>query len=114
MSRIHHISLSAEQEAELVQLRDHSPKPHLRERAAAILKVAAGATIKQVAEQGLLRPRDEETVSAWIGRYREQGTAGLGVRPGRGRKPAFFPSAPHEPGGGRRAARVRASPASPL
>jgi hypothetical protein len=99
MPRTCHISLSAEQEAELVVLRDNSPKPYLRERAAAILKVAAGATIKHVAEDGLLRPRDEETVGDWIDRYRRQGTAGLGVRPGRGRKPAFSPSAPHGPGG---------------
>jgi transposase len=47
----------------------------------------------------LLRTRDEETVGDWIDRYRRQGTAGLGVRPGRGRKPAFSPSAPHGPGG---------------
>jgi transposase len=88
MSRTHGFSLSAEQQAELTRLRDHHPKPYLRERAAALLKVAAGAPIAHVAAHGLLRPRDEETVSAWIARYRQQGVAGLGVRPGRGRKPA--------------------------
>src|SRR5436305_8137211 len=91
MSRIHPLSLSTAQEAELVRLRDHHPKPYIRERAAAILKVAAGACIAQVAAHGLLRPRHEETVSDWIARYRQQGTAGLGIRPGRGRKPACFP-----------------------
>jgi transposase len=91
MSRTHHVCLTTEQEAELLQLRDHHSKPYIRERAAAILKVAAGATIKQVAAHGLLRSRGEETVSHWIGRYESEGAAGLGVRPGRGRKPAFFP-----------------------
>jgi hypothetical protein len=38
----------------------------------------------------LLRPREEETVSDWIARSHQQGFSGLGVQPGRGRKPAFF------------------------
>jgi transposase len=91
MSRTHHVDLTAAQEAELLQLRDHHSQPYIRERAAAILKVAAGAAIKQVAAHGLLQPRGEETVSHWIARSEAEGTAGLGVRPGRGRKPAFFP-----------------------
>jgi hypothetical protein len=85
------VPLSAEQRAELERLRDHSPRPHLRERAAAVLKVAGGLTLKAVAAGGLLRPRDPETVAAWVRRYAAAGAAGLGVRPGRGRKPAFSP-----------------------
>jgi hypothetical protein len=114
MSRTHWLCLSGEQEAELTRLRDHHPKPYVRERTAALLKVAAGQTIKHVAEQGLLRPRQEETVGDWIARYREQGVAGLGVRPGRGRKPAFSPSTPHGPRRGDRTAGAHPSLASAL
>jgi transposase len=76
----------------LLRLRDHGAKPHLRERAAAVLKLADGATIQQVAQAGLLRPRARSTVAQWLNRYRAEGLAGLTVRPGRGRKPAFSPS----------------------
>jgi hypothetical protein len=36
------LELSIEQSAELEDLRDHSPLPYVRERAAALLKVADG------------------------------------------------------------------------
>jgi transposase len=45
-----------------------------------------------VARTGLLRPRQPDTVYAWLDRYRAEGIAGLTIRPGRGRKPAFSPS----------------------
>ena len=78
------LELSADARAELVALRDTGPKSYLRERAAA---VAA-----EVARTGLLRPRQPDTVYVWLDRYREHGIAGLTIRPGRGRKPAFSPS----------------------
>lgn len=85
------VTLSSAEQHELEQLRDHADKPYLRERAAAILKVAAGAVAAVVARQRLLRPRQPRTVYTWLDRYRETGVAGLRVRPGRGRKPAFSP-----------------------
>lgn len=88
------LALHPEQEDELTHLRDHAPKPYVRERAAAILKVAAGQSLRAVARAGLLRPRHRETVAAWVQRYLSEGTAGLMVRPGRGRKPAFSPPGP--------------------
>lgn len=103
------LSLSADQRAALVRLRDHSPLPYLRERAAALLKVAAGGVLKHVARFGLLRPRAEETVAAWLDRYQAEGVAGLGVRPGRGRKPAFSPDLPHAGRGRRGGPRPRPS-----
>ena len=81
------------QEAELAHLRDHHPKPYRRERAAALLQVAAGASARQVALHGLYRRRGSQTVPAWLRRYQAHGAAGLGVQPGRGRKPAFAPTA---------------------
>jgi transposase len=85
------LRLAPEQQAQLVGLRDHAPKPYLRERAAALLKVAAGMAAKDVAAAGLLCRRDPETVAAWVHAYRDGGVAGLQIRPGRGRKPAFSP-----------------------
>jgi transposase len=86
------IQLTSEQRAELEQIRDHAPKAYQRERAAAILKIAGGQSALQVAEYGLLKRRKYQTVCDWVARYRQHGRAGLGVKPGRGRKPAFSPS----------------------
>jgi transposase len=86
------LALDAAQEAALVHLRDHHPKPYLRERAAALLQVAAGASARQVALHGLYRRRGPKTVHAWVRRYQAHGAAGLVVQPGRGRKPAFSPA----------------------
>jgi hypothetical protein len=88
------ITLGSEERRALEHLRDTAPKPYLRERAAAILKVAAGIPAAWVARDGLLRPRDPDTVYAWLDRFTAAGPAGLGIRPGRGRKPAFSPSVP--------------------
>jgi hypothetical protein len=93
------LELTADQRAELEAVRDHAALPYLRERAAAILKIAAGQSAAQVARDGLLRVRHPETIGAWLRRYRAQGLAGLTIRPGRGRKPAFFPPARHGGGG---------------
>jgi hypothetical protein len=89
------VRLSAAQVDELTRLRDHHPRPYVRERAAAVLKVADGQSVRRVALGGLLRPRDPETVAGRVRRYLRRGRAGMGVDPGRGRKPAFSPGAPH-------------------
>jgi hypothetical protein len=85
------LTLTADQRAELVAARDHDPQPYIRERASGLLKVADGASLRQVAHTGLLRRRRPETVRAWIERYQTIGLAGLRIAPGRGRKPVFFP-----------------------
>ncbi|MCC7025128.1 MAG: helix-turn-helix domain-containing protein [Thermomicrobiales bacterium] len=96
------IALTAIQGHDLEQVRDHDPTPYLREKAAAILKVAGGQSLRDVARSGRLRPRRPETISAWVRRYQAEGVAGLRVRTGRGRKSAFFP--PLADGGAGRAA----------
>jgi hypothetical protein len=93
MGRRRRIVISDEQRTQLLQLRDKASKPYLRERAAAILKIADGTPLLLVASQGLLRKRDYNTLSAWLDRFESEGTAGLTIRRGRGRKPAFSPSA---------------------
>src|SRR5436309_10305282 len=96
------IILREEQEQELRHCRDHHELPSMRLKAAAILKVAAGQTIKHVALTGLKKPITQECVSAWISRYEQEGLAGLRVQPGRGRKASFFPCARHRPAQRRR------------
>jgi transposase len=66
-------------------------KPYLRERAAAILKVADGGVAARVATEGLLTRHKPDTVYRWLDRYLAEGIAGLALRPGRGRKPALSP-----------------------
>jgi len=87
------IHLTTEQAEELVWVRDHHQKAYMRERAAAILKVAGGLSMLQVGLHGLLKPRRHETLSEWITRYERDGVQGLQVQAGRGRKPAFSPCA---------------------
>jgi len=86
------VHLDADDRLQLEQLVKTAAKPYLRERAAAILKVADGEVAYQVARTGLLAPRDPDTVYDWLRRFEEAGVAGLTIAPGRGRKPAFFRS----------------------
>jgi hypothetical protein len=85
------LTLTAPQREELEKLRDHDERPYLRERAAALLKLADGQSGLQVAQHGLLKTRDPDTIYSWYHRYQAEGLRGLLIRPGRGRKPAFFP-----------------------
>ncbi len=70
----------------------HSPKPYLRERAGAILKLAQSQTACQIAAAGLLRTRARQTVAIWFNRFQADGVEGLKIKAGTGRKPAFSPS----------------------
>ena len=85
------VELTETQRAELRELRDHAELAYLRERAAAILKVADGQSVRQVALRSLLRVRDPETVSRWLAQYQALGGEGLRIKAGRGRKPKYFP-----------------------
>ena len=88
------LTLTEAERLTLQQARDHHPKPYVRERAAGLLKVAAGSSARQVATHGLLKPRHERAVRRWVHRFRQTGYPGLLVKAGRGRKPAFSPTAP--------------------
>ena len=83
------LALTAVQRTELEQTRDHDRRPYLRECAAALLKIADGATAHQVARHGLHKPRDPDTVSRWLTVYQTAGLAGLvhRQRGHRGRSP---------------------------
>jgi len=71
------LTLTDEQRQRLSQYRDRDPRPQVRERCAALLKVADGQSPHQVAGQGLLKPRDPDTVYAWLAIYETEGLDGL-------------------------------------
>lgn len=73
----HFLTLTAAQREELIEHRDHDSRPFVRERCAAVLKVADGLTPPQVAQCGLLRPRQVDTVYSWLRLYEQHGLAGL-------------------------------------
>lgn len=97
------IELSEAQQQELKEIRDHHRLPYLRERAAAILKIAQGNSGLQTARNLLNRPHWPDTVYEWVKRYQAEGVEGLKIRKGRGRKPAFFPSVRQRGSGSRSA-----------
>jgi hypothetical protein len=85
------LELTEAERTTLEQAVRHHPKPYVRERAAALVKVADRRSAAWVAGHGLLRPHAPDTVYRWLDRYEAEGLAGLVIRPGRGRKPALSP-----------------------
>ena len=65
----------------LEQMRDRHPRPYLREKAAALLKIATGETVEEVAQKGLLKKR----VCGFFDQF-DNGSSGLlkyvGLSPG--------------------------------
>lgn len=91
------LTLTPEQRAELEATRAHDQRPYLRERAAALLKVADGWSGRQVALHGLLTRRKPDTLYRWLDAYAHGGLPGLVQRP-RGHR-GFSPSAGRAVGG---------------
>lgn len=77
MARRRTLLLTNEQEQELVQLREQTKQEYVRERCAALLKIAEGQSAYWVAQHGLLKPRDPDTVYNWLNIYEAEGIAGL-------------------------------------
>ena len=67
------LALTAAQRQDLIQYRDHDPRPYVRERCAALLKIADGLAPHAVARHGLLTPRDPDTVYEWLNWYERFG-----------------------------------------
>jgi hypothetical protein len=88
MAKRRELNLTARQVRELESYRDHDERPYVRERCAALLKIVAGDSPHHVARAGLLKPRDPDTVYAWLEAYEHEGVAGVlahqqgGTRPG--------------------------------
>lgn len=111
------LALNPHERQDLEQIRDHDPRPYLRERAAALLKVADGMAALQVARVGLLKPRHPETILLWLNDYEQ--TRHLRPRPatrrafspaGSGAGPDFGAVAPESPLVGRAPESVDATP----
>ena len=96
MAKRHSLHLTDEQIHSLCELRDKGKPAYLRERAAAILKIASGISPHYVAKKGLLKRRKPDTVYVWLHRFREHGIPCLFQKSGRGRKPAFEPMSEEE------------------
>jgi hypothetical protein len=71
------LTISDDERQKLIQHRDHHPHPQVRERCAALLKIASGQSPHQVAHQGLLKERDADTVYHWLNLYEREGLDGL-------------------------------------
>ena len=91
MPKRRYINLLEGEKIELEAIRDQHEKPYMREKAGAILKIVAGQSPHAVALGGLLKQRDPDAIYGWLDRYEAEGVAGLLVKEGRGRKPAFSP-----------------------
>jgi len=89
MPAAYRLELGETERITLEEMSKHHPKAYLRERAAALLKVAKGMSIRQVAEVGCLKRREWETVAKWVKGYEQRGLRGLYLRAGRGRKRRF-------------------------
>lgn len=79
--------------AELETVAKHHVKPYMREKARTLLLVNRGIPAAVVARDYLIPIRDPDTVYSWMDKYIEGGIKALLVKAGRGRKPAFSPSA---------------------
>lgn len=77
MAQRRKLSLSQEGEKELRELRDQTKKEYVRERCAALLKIAGGRSAHWVALHGLLKARDPDTVYNWLDIYEAEGLVGL-------------------------------------
>ncbi len=80
MARFRTLTITVMQRRELEQARDHDERPYVRERAAALLKIAEGQTPHAVARQGVLKPRDPDTIYGWLNVYEAAGLAGVIAR----------------------------------
>ena len=85
------IQLSEADRAQLERWTKSPPRSYLRYRAQAILQIADGKPVYQIAKQLKLRVH-RTTISSWAQRYLAEGLSGLKVKPGRGRKAGFSPS----------------------
>ncbi len=74
------LTLTPTQSQELRDHRDHDPHPYMRERCAALIKIAEGKNPHWVARHGLLKARDPDTLYAWLNIYEAQGMSGLRQR----------------------------------
>src|ERR1051325_9750042 len=93
------LALKTREQRELEHYRDHDARPYVRERCGALLKIAQGETPHAVATQGLLKPRDPDTVYGWLQLYESEGVAALVVHQHGGNRRRSLRGAPRPAGG---------------
>jgi hypothetical protein len=71
------LDLSEAEQVTLQEAARHHPHPDVRERCAALLKIADGQTPHWVALHGLYVSRDPDSVYQWLHWYQEYGIAAL-------------------------------------
>lgn len=71
------LKLTTKQREDLTWHRDYDFRPYVRERCAALLKIADGQSAYAVSQQGLLKTRDPDTVYNWRDIYEREGLTGL-------------------------------------
>ena len=79
MAARHRLVLTETERADLEKIRDRDARPYLREKAAALLKIADGHSPRRVALTGLLKPREPDTVYRWVRDWQQNRT--VKVRP---------------------------------
>ena len=89
MPKLLTLELTPEQRTTLEQARDHHPRFYVRERSAALLKLAEGFRVTGIVTSGLLKRRSRNAFYRWYHAYTTSGIVGLFIQEGRGRKPAF-------------------------
>ena len=67
------LDLTDSQRQDLQHYRDHDPRPYVRERCAALLKIADGHSPYAVARHGLLKRRDPDTIYEWLNLFERFG-----------------------------------------
>lgn len=80
MAHIRTLTLIDEVRQEQIQHRDHDPRPYVRKRCAALLKIAEGKALYWEAHHSLLKPHDPDSVYAWLDTYETSGLTGLIAR----------------------------------
>jgi transposase len=87
MARKRTLTLTDDERQALIDHREHDRRPQARERCAALLKIAEGASPHWVSQHGLLKRRSPDTVYAWLDMYEETGLDGVLSRLHGGRRP---------------------------
>ena len=91
MPKRYEVVLTEQEKQKLESWLKNPPRPYLRERARAILKVSQGETIQETAQKLRVRVH-RNAVSEWVKRFLSDRLEGLKIKAGRGRKAVFSPT----------------------
>src|SRR5437667_6147241 len=75
--RQHTLELNADQRRELERTRDRDKRAYMREYASTLLKIADGQSANHIAQFGLIKARDPDTVYRWLSKYKAGGLPAL-------------------------------------